>query len=75
MRYDSEAAWLVEDALRIMWKRGYRREREILILYYPEHMAVSEIATGLGVSDRTAYRRIDDAARQLGNHCKELNQK
>ena len=75
MRYDSEAAWRVEDALRLMWKRGYRSEREVLIWYFPEKVPVMEIAKILGVSERTAYRRKDVAINTLGLHCTELNQK
>jgi len=75
MQYNSDIFWLVEDALRLMWKRGYRRERELLIWYYPEHMTLDEIGTILGVSGMTASRRRRSAEYLLGLHCSELNQK
>jgi len=75
MRYDSVAAWQVEDTLRLMWKRGYRIEREILILYYPKGITQDEIASMLETSQPTVHRRLSAARKMLFTHWEELIRK
>ena len=62
MRHDAESAWMVEDVLRTMFVKGYRAERELLIMYYPEGLTMEDIGKELGISRRGVGRHRKPAA-------------
>ena len=64
-RYDPDSAILVEDVLRVMFVKGYRTERDLIIMYYPESMTMEDIGKELGISWRGVGRHRKPLAEKV----------
>ena len=65
MRHDPDSAWMVEDVLRVMFVMGYRAERELLIMYYPEGLTMEDIGKELGIARQSVGRHRKPQAEKV----------
>ena len=76
MRNDPDSAWLVEGVMRAMFVKGYRAERELLIMYYPEGMTMEDMGKELEINKSSVYRyRLPAAHRIFTEQWSELIRK